>query len=167
MAGLGRSSERLLAALLVCLPAFSQSLITTLAGTDWIFTGDGQPALNVPLGAPRGVVVERSGAVLFSDFENHVVLRLGPDGILKTVAGNGLRGFSGDGGPATRASLNFPQGLALDAAGNLYVVDGRNLRVRRVTPAGIITTLAGNGPVGFSGDGGPATNAALSSPEEE
>jgi sugar lactone lactonase YvrE len=82
-------------------------------------------------------------------------------GTITTVAGNGTPGFSGDGGPATNASLFNPSGVAVDAAGNLYIADTTNSRVRKVSTSGTITTVAGNGTPGFSGDGGPATNASL------
>lgn len=92
------------------------------------------------------------------------VRRVSPTGIITTVAGNGVQGFSGDGGPATAAQLFMPRGLAVDAAGNLLIADFGNNRVRRVSTSGIITTVAGNGVPGFSGDGGAATAAQLSLP---
>src|SRR5437764_11797341 len=82
-------------------------------------------------------------------------------GTIITVAGTGQAGFSGDNGPATKARLDFPIGIAIDAAGNVFIGDGANSRVRKVSPDGIITTVAGNGVSGFSGDGGPATKARL------
>jgi sugar lactone lactonase YvrE len=85
-------------------------------------------------------------------------------GTITTVAGNGTPGFSGDGGPATNASLSYPNGVAVDAAGNLYIADTDNQRVRKVSTSGTITTIAGTGSFGFSGDGGPATNASLAGP---
>src|SRR4029077_1798122 len=88
------------------------------------------------------------------------------NGIIKTVAGNGVSGFSGDGGSATAASLAFPIGVAVDGAGNLYIADGDNARIRKVTRAGIISTYAGKGTGGFSGDGGAAINASLNIPSD-
>jgi hypothetical protein len=85
-------------------------------------------------------------------------------GTITTIAGNGTAGISGDGGPATGAALQNPQGIALDAAGNLYIADTSNQRIRRVSSQGIITTAAGNGQQGLNGDGGPATSAQLSAP---
>src|SRR6202023_1221138 len=87
-----------------------------------------------------------------------------PAYMITTVAGNGTWGFSGDGGPATSALLHNPYGVAVDAAGNLYIADSNNSRIRRVTPSGTITTAAGNGTPGFSGDGGMATAAQLNKP---
>lgn len=85
---------------------------------------------------------------------------------IATVAGNGKPGFSGDGGPATSASLNRPVGLAVDRAGNLYIAERDAHRIRKVTPAGVITTLAGTGVAGFSGDGGAAAGASLNMPHQ-
>ena len=84
------------------------------------------------------------------------------NGIITTIAGNGQAGYSGDGGPATQASLNWPYGLSIDTAENIFIADGDNNRIRKVDTNGIITTIAGTGQWGFSGDGGPATQAALS-----
>src|SRR5262245_41279608 len=84
---------------------------------------------------------------------------------ITTVAGNGTAGFSGDGGPATSAQLNAPFSVAVDSAGNIYIAEWSNNRVRKVSPSGVITTFAGTGAAGFGGDGGPATDAALNSPE--
>ncbi len=92
---------------------------------------------------------------------NHVIRRVDPSGVMTTVAGTGERGFGGDGGPATEAQLHNPAGVALDRAGNLYIADEFNERIRRVDPSGTITTVAGTGERGFSGDGGPATEARL------
>lgn len=139
----------------------AQGIITTVAGTTWIFRGAGGPAINAPLGAINGVAVDSAGNVYASDRDNNLVVKISPTGILSVIAGNGIAGFSGDGGSATSASLCGPDGIALDAAGNVFFADQCNQRVRKVTPAGIITTVAGNGNVGFSGDGGPATAASL------
>src|SRR5262249_2642663 len=104
------------------------------------------------------------GSLYISDTGRHRVLKLGPEGRLSVVARTGTAGFSGDGGPATVAQLNGPWGLAIDARSNLYIADAANHRVRRVTLTGTITTVAGTGTPGFSGDGGPASMARLDRP---
>ena len=133
------------------------------------FSGDGGAATQASLNNPYGVAVDAKGNVYIADRDNHRIRRVGPDGIITTVAGSGATGFreagfSGDGGPATQARLNFPGGVAVDEKGNLYIADTNNYRIRRVGPEGIITTLAGTGKGGFSGDGGPAAQASLDSP---
>jgi uncharacterized protein (TIGR03437 family) len=131
------------------------------------FAGGGLP-VNIPgtsasLGSPQFVAVDRTGSVLFAVHDS--VLRLdATTGILTLVAGNGTPGFSGDNGPATGAQLYLPQGLAVDSSNNLYIADTGNNRIRKVSN-GVITTVAGNGTVGFSGDNGPATNAQLNGAE--
>ncbi|MCH8267492.1 MAG: hypothetical protein IH846_08240, partial [Acidobacteria bacterium] len=93
------------------------------------------------------------------------MVKVSPTGVLTVVAGNGIAGFSGDDGLATSASLNIPSGVGVDAVGNLYIADTVNQRIRKVSADGTITTVAGNGDSGFSGDGGPATSASLNFPE--
>lgn len=137
-----------------------QNLITTFAGGPKVFA-TGMPATTVPV-APSGVAIGPQGELYFGDREANVVVRLNSNGTLTVVAGNGVAGFSGDGGPATQASLNQPSGFAVDSVGNLYISDVGNVRVRKVDIRGIITTVAGNGQFGFSGDGGLATLASLS-----
>jgi hypothetical protein len=116
------------------------------------------------LGAPRGVAVAADGSILVPDTNHHRIRRIAANGTITTVAGTGTAGFSGDGGPATSARLNLPFGVAPTADGGLLIADAGNHRIRRVSPSGTITTVAGNGVNGFSGDGGPATAAALASP---
>jgi Divergent InlB B-repeat domain/NHL repeat len=115
----------------------------------------------------RSRAVDAAGDIYFSDSGNNRVQRIDEaTGIITMVAGNGVRGFAGDGGPATDAELDGPTGLAVDLAGNLYIADGTrdgHMRIRRVTPGGVITTVAGNGSQGYSGDGGPATSAQFKS----
>jgi len=215
--------------LAAALPA--QNVITTIAGIDPSFTGNGQPALNVPIGYVNGAATDGAGNVYFTDPLEHMVLKVSAAGTLTVVAGNGIAGYSGDGGPATsaaiaasdnpgqyvgpafedslggivvdklgnvyfgdghyvrlvaadgtistvagggtaspgdggpatQASLGIVNGMAFDAAGNLYFCE-RN-RIRKMTPDGTLTTLAGSAANGFSGDGGPATAALLSQPE--
>jgi trimeric autotransporter adhesin len=129
--------------------------ITTFAG------GETSAALATNLD-PYGVVVDSAGNIFVSDFSNHRVRKISPSGLMTTVAGTGVAGFSN--GSATSAQLNFPAGLALDASGNLYIADSVNNRIRKLTPAGVLSTVAGNGTAAFAGDGGPATSASLNSP---
>ncbi|PYV07226.1 MAG: hypothetical protein DMG07_29300, partial [Acidobacteria bacterium] len=143
-------------------------IIRTIAGsgspTDPGSSGDGGPATLAKLESPRGVSVDGTGNVYIADTANHRIRRVAVNATINTVAGNGTRGFSGDGGLATSALLNQPDGVAVDASGNLYIVDGVNYRVRKVTPVGVISTVAGNGTSAFSGDGGGATSASLIRP---
>ena len=147
----------------------SSGIITTYAGSGNLgFAGDGGQARDAVLNTPWGIVVDPAGNVLFSDAGNHRVRKIAPNGVITTIAGGSAPGFAGDGGPATQALLNGPLGLALDPAGNLYVADSQNRRVRKIDPDGIITTVAGNGPptnpsAFDSGDGGRAVDATLSS----
>ncbi|MBK8753245.1 MAG: hypothetical protein IPL99_17140 [Candidatus Competibacteraceae bacterium] len=141
-------------------------IITTIAGNGILgFSGDGGPATQASLGDPSGIAVAPDGSVLIAAFLNtstgasNRIRRVGPDGIITTFAGNGRAGAGGDGGPATQASLGFPSGIAMAPDGSLLIADMG--RIRRVGPDGIITTIAGNGLPGFSGDGGPATQAQL------
>lgn len=110
------------------------------------------------------LALDSQGNVYFSDFANSRVLKLDNTGAVTVVAGTGARGFSGDGGPAILARLRQPRGVAVDLAGNLYIADQGNRRVRKVDTSGIITTVAGNGTTTISGDGGPATSAGLPNP---
>jgi uncharacterized protein (TIGR03437 family) len=128
------------------------------------FSGDGLQATKALLNQPTGVVVDSGGNVYIADSGNHSI-RMVSGGLISTFAGNQKAGFSGDGGPAKNASLNDPVGLTIDpSSGNLYILESSGNRVRQVTPAGIITTVAGTGIAGFSGDGGPSTSAQISSP---
>jgi uncharacterized protein (TIGR03437 family) len=111
------------------------------------------------------VAVDKSGNLYIVDTIDSRVRKVMPAGIISTVAGNGSRGYSGDGGPATSAQLYWPTGVAVDNSGNLYIADFSNSNVRKVTPAGIISTVAGSQSPGYSGDGGPATSAQLAAPD--
>jgi uncharacterized protein (TIGR03437 family) len=139
----------------------AQSYITTYAGTDFLFPAQGKPGLQAPLGEAYGLASDARGNVYIPDARNHMVLRLSPDGILDVAAGNGLYGFSGDGGPARNASLD-PAGVAIDSRGNLFIADPSNYRIRRVTADGIITTAAGNGSTDSSD--GPALQVGAGVP---
>jgi hypothetical protein len=128
--------------------------ITTIAGSGtYGFSGDGGPATAAQLTWPSGVAAT-AGGLLIADPNNERVRRVSPDGTITTIAGTGTHGFSGDGGPATAAQLALPTGVAATADGGLLIADQNNERVRRVSPDGTITTIAGTGTAGFSGDGG-------------
>ena len=135
-------------------------IITTIAGTGASgYSGDGGPATAAKIYDPWGVAVDGAGNVYIADYANARVRRVSTSGIISTVAGTGTAGFSGDGGPATAAQIRWPCAVAVDAAGSLYILEYGNVRLRRVSASGIITTVAGNGTTGYSGDGGPATSA--------
>jgi trimeric autotransporter adhesin len=153
--------------------AAGSGIISTIAGSGPFgenggrFSGDGGPATAASLNGPSGVALDAAGNLYIADTSNNRIRKVAAgSAIISTVAGNGPvgnGGFSGDGGPATAATLYFPSDVAVDAAGNLYVADNNNNRIRKVAAgSGIISTVAGNGTVGFSGDGGPATAAAIS-----
>ena len=116
------------------------------------------------LDSPAGLAVDREGGLYVADAGSHTVRYVRPDGIILTVAGTGAAGYTGDGGPAAQAQLNRPSAVAVAADRSLLIADTGNHRVRRVSPDGVIETVAGTGAPGFSGDGGPAAQAQLSSP---
>jgi hypothetical protein len=139
-------------------------IITTIAGNgSQGYTGDGGPATQASFFGPYKVAVDQAGNLYVLDFSS--VRKVTSAGIITTVAGSELSGYGGDGGPATSAKLDNASGIALDTAGNIYIGDTFNGRIRRVSPAGLITTIAGNGVYGRGGDGGPATSASLASPQ--
>jgi sugar lactone lactonase YvrE len=139
--------------------------ISTFAGTGVAgFFGDGGPATTTPINQPLAVIVDLLENVYISEYGGNRIRRVGPDGTVYTVAGNGAGNSYGDGGPATSAALSGPIGIFLDANNNLYIADYGNQKIREVT-GGVITTIAGNGTNAFAGDGGLAGNANLSSPE--
>lgn len=144
-------------------------IISTFAGTGstGLYSGDGGPATLAELRNPSDLATDEAGNVYFSQPGSISVIRkINTAGIISTIAGNGTAGFSGDGGPATLAQFNIPSGVAVDGAGNIYVCDNYNNRVRKIEYTGIITTIGGSGtgPGGYSGDGGPATLALLKRP---
>ncbi len=148
------------------------NVVTTFAGKGSLkngkgsFSGDRGNADSAGLWRPNGVAVDAKGNVYIADSYNNVVRKVDAiTHIITTVAGNHKAGYSGDGGLATAAELNFPWGVALDADGNIYIVDHFNNRIRKVTAqTGIITTIAGSGKRGYSGDGGSADSASLNLP---
>ncbi len=140
-------------------------IITTFAGTGiGTFSGDGGAATDAALYLPTGVAVDGSGNVYIADGANSRVRKINSSGIISTIAGNGIPGFYGDGGAATLASLNGPIGVAVDAAGNIFIADCNNNVIRKINSSGIISTVAGSGIASYSGDGGPAVIAALNQP---
>lgn len=145
----------------------SYGRITTVAGSAaGGFGGDGGRATAAQLNQPRDVAVDGLGQVYIADTNNNRVRRVNLNGIISTVAGTGEARFSGDGRAAAQASLNFPRGVAVDQAGQLYIADMMNNRIRMVNHQGVILTVAGNGEPGFSGDGGPALQASLHFPRD-
>ena len=143
----------------------TDGIITTVAGNGTQgFSGDGGPATQASLSSPTGVAVGPDGSIYIADSRNRRIRKVSTDGIITTVAGNGTQGFSGDGGPATQASVWSPDAIAVGPDGGVYIADSISRRIRKVSTDGIITTVAGNGTQGFSGDGGPATQASFSSP---
>ncbi len=144
-----------------------QPTILRVAGSSRGFSGDGGPAEQAKLKNPTAVAVDSRGILYIADRDNHRIRRVDPlTRTITTLAGNGKQGFAGDGGPAEQASLAFPSSLALDSAGNLFIADTQNNRIRRVDAISrIITTVAGNGIANFEGDGGLATQAGLDGPQ--
>lgn len=143
------------------------AIITTAVGTgEKGFAGDGGPAAKALLNGPFDLCFDRAGNLYFSDTFNNRIRRVdAASGVITTVAGNGEKGFSGDGGPAVDAALNEPYGVVVDRAGNLYIADRLNRRVRRVDAgSGAMSTLAGTGEAAYGGDGGPAARAGLAEP---
>jgi uncharacterized protein (TIGR03437 family) len=143
----------------------ASGVIATVAGSGTPGSGgDGGAAASAQLNLPIGVAVDSSGNLYIADFGNSRVRKVSASGAIGTVAGNGSFGYSGDGGPAVKAQLNGPQGVAVDAAGNLYIADTENNLIREVTAGGLIASVAGNGVAGYSGDGGQATSAQVGNP---
>ncbi len=139
--------------------------LSVFAGTGVAgFSGDGGPATQAELSFPTALALSSNGDLYIADSGNNRIRMVSPSGVITTVAGTGVAGFSGDGGPAPQAELSFPTAIALSSTGALLIADGGNRRVREVSPTGTITTVAGNGTLGLSGDGGPATQAGLSEP---
>ncbi|RLB81142.1 MAG: sugar-binding protein, partial [Deltaproteobacteria bacterium] len=145
----------------------STVIVKTVAGNGFSgYSGEGGPATEACIDSPLSVDLDSMGNFYFVILWENRICKVDTDGIISTVAGNGLSGYSGDGGPATEASLYYPSGVTVDMAGNLYVADTSNNRIRKVDTHGIITTVAGNGTSGYSGDGGPAIEASLNHPYE-
>ncbi len=162
-----------LATVVFLTPAQPQSnIITTIAGTDWLFPGDGRRAIDAPIGGLfyMGVALDTHGNFFIADPDNDMVFKVDTNGVLTVVAGNGILagngtlGRTGDGGAATSASFQLPQSVAVDSSDNLYILDSPGGYVRKVTPDGIISTIAGNGLSPYNGDNIPATSASFGHP---
>lgn len=155
------------------LPAFAQIALPSSGDIDTVvgdgnptFAGDSGPATSASIRLPEGVTTDSSGNVYIADTGNNRIRKVtASTGYISTVAGNGTSGYTGDGAAATSAELNSPRGVAVDGAGNIYIADTGNSVVRKVTAStGYISTVAGNGTAGATGDGGPATSAELQTP---
>jgi RHS repeat-associated protein len=138
-------------------------IIITVAGGG-VTIGDRGPASQASLHTPTDVAISRDGSLYIAESSGHRIRRVAPDGIITTVAGTGSAGFSGDGGLATQSTASAPRGVTVALDGSVYFTEEFNQRVRRVSPDGIITTVAGSGVSGFSGDGGPGTQARVNRP---
>lgn len=159
-----RPSTLLLALLLAATPLASDT-ITTIAGTgDPAFSGDGASAGEATLNRPTGIWFASDSSIYVSDTDNFRIRRISADGTITTVVGNGTEGFSGDGGPATDASINKAHGVAVSTDGEIILCDTRNHRIRKVAADGTISTIAGTGTAAFGGDEGPASEASLNRP---
>ena len=140
-------------------------IITTFAGNGTVGgSGNGGPAISAQLFDVQTVCIDNSGNIYIADYGNHVIRKVNTSGIISIFAGNGALGYFGDGGPATSAQLGYPYGVCADAGGNIYITDGYSQTIRKVDINGIISTIAGNGNSGYSGDGGLAINAELYAP---
>ncbi len=146
------------------LALFSQNINTIAGDHSQGFAGDNGQATAAELNNPTEVAVDATGNIYITDFANDRIRKINTGGIIFTVAGTGKSGYTGDNGQATNAELNNPAGIAVDTKGNLYIADASNNVVRMVNPAGVISTFAGTGAAGFSGDGTAATSAKLSNP---
>jgi hypothetical protein len=140
------------------------NVISTVAGTGTAgYSGDGGPATSAQLNAPFGIAADSAGNIYIAEWSNHRVRKVSASGVITTFAGIGVPGFGGDGGPATQAALNSPEGVAVDAAGNVYIADSFNNRIRKIDTSGVITTIAGNGIPRYNGEGA-AIEAGLNDP---
>ncbi len=143
----------------------SNGIISTYAGTGIEgFSGDGSAATSAQINYPIHPTIDQNGNLFFCDAVNQRVRKIDANGIISTIAGNGIAGFTGDGANAASAQINSPQGLEIDSQGNLYIADNANNRIRKINSNGIISTIAGNGVAGFTGDGALAVNAQINYP---
>jgi sugar lactone lactonase YvrE len=143
----------------------TSGIITTFAGTGAPgYAGDGGPATAANLTAPMSVAIDGAGNLLIADYRNNVVRKVNTSMVITTIAGNDTAGFAGDGGPATAAEFNSPNSIAFDRAGNIYISDENNQRIRIIDASGKVTTVAGSGYAGYSGDNGGALDAQFYRP---
>ena len=140
-------------------------LIIVAGNHSYGYSGDGGPADYATLAFPTAVIPAQDGSIYISDTNNHRIRKVGTDGNIYTVAGDGTEGFGGDGSPATQAKLDYPEKIALASDGSLYIADGNNSRIRKIDPEGYITTVVGDGTYGFAGDNGPISLAQLRTPQ--
>jgi len=144
----------------------TSGIISTIAGTDTAgYSGDGGLAISAKLDGPFDITLDATGNIYFTELYNDIVRKVNTSGIISTFAGTGIAGYSGDGGTADMAQLGDPSGLAIDNIGNLYIGEATNQDVRKIDTMGIISTYAGNGIIGYSGDGGPAVFAQFHAPQ--
>ena len=144
----------------------TNGLISTVAGTGVAgYSGDGGPAANAQLNMPYGILLDKDDNLLIADSDNNVIRKIGSDGIIRTIAGTGQRGYEGDGSPALAAKFDSPQAMAVNSSGRLYVGDEHNNAIRVIEPDGKIQTLVGTKGPGYSGDNGPASSAQIADPE--
>ncbi len=158
--------KKILIALSLLLPIIGHSqIIATSVGTGVAgYSGDGSLAINAKINLPIGCFTDAAGNLYISDQRNNCIRKVNTSGIISTIAGTGIAGYSGDGGLATAAQINTPGGVFVDASGNVYFADGLNNRIRKINTSGIISTIAGNGTAGYSGDGIAAVSAELNNP---
>ncbi len=143
----------------------TSGIISTVAGNGvGSFSGDGGAATSAEIYSPTDLKVDRAGNIFIADVLNQRVRKVNTSGIISTIAGNGIIGYSGDGSQATNAELNWPYGIAIDGSDNVYIGDYKGARIRMVNTSGIISTIAGNGIAAYSGDGGPSAAAEVSFP---
>ena len=142
----------------------SEGVVSTLAGNGYAgFSGDNGPATAAQLNSPNGLAVDDSGVVYFTNTDNRI-RKINKDGIISTIGGNGIAGYTGDGGMATAGEFNNPSGIVTDTSGNVYIADLDNARIRKIGRDGMLTTIAGSNKEGYSGDNGPALAAQLNNP---
>jgi sugar lactone lactonase YvrE len=143
----------------------SAGKITTVAGREKGYSGDGGPASSAELNSPAALCFDAQGSLYVCDFGNHAVRKIAPDGTISTIAGTGKPGFARDGGAAIEAQLFQPCGVAIDKLGQVFVADSANNRIRVVRTDGTIDTVAGTGKMGYEGDGGAARSALIAVPD--